>query len=184
MHPEVLMAREKKIDMVILGLLSHEDLTGYDIKKRMDGPISFFWKGSFGNIYPALKELENGGLITRSEASSGGREKITYHITASGKKALTSWLKEEQCINEMRYETLLKLFFGGAAKDKKVTVHNIEVFEEQVKGELAILKEYEKSLKDQLNIDDHVCYYLTVTFGIETYGAYLRWCAKAKKALR
>jgi len=107
-----------------------------------------------------------------------------YAITASGKKALTSWLKEEQCINEMRYETLLKLFFGGAAKDKEVTVHNIEVFEEQVKGELAILKEYEKSLKDQLSIDDHVCYYLTVTFGIETYGAYLRWCAKAKKALR
>ena len=47
------MAKERKIDMVILGLLSHEDLTGYEIKKRMDGAISFFWKGSFGNIYPA-----------------------------------------------------------------------------------------------------------------------------------
>jgi len=33
-----------KIDMVILGLLSHEDLTGYDIKKMIDGAISFFWK--------------------------------------------------------------------------------------------------------------------------------------------
>ena len=178
------MAREKKIDMVILGLLSHEDLTGYDVKKRMDGPISFFWKGSFGNIYPALRDLESSGLITRKNASAGGREKITYHITVSGKKALSSWLQEEQCINEMRYETLLKLFFGGAAKDKEVTVHNIEVFEEQVKGELTILKEYEKSLKDQLDIEDHVCYYLTVTFGIETYEAYLRWCTKAKKALR
>ena len=36
------MAREKKIDMVILGLLNHEELTGYDIKKRIDGAISFF----------------------------------------------------------------------------------------------------------------------------------------------
>ena len=51
------MAKERKIDMVILGLLSHEDLTGYDIKKRIDGAISFFWKGSFGNIYPALKDI-------------------------------------------------------------------------------------------------------------------------------
>ena len=41
------MARERKIDMVILGLLSHENLTGYDIKKRIDGAISFFWKGSY-----------------------------------------------------------------------------------------------------------------------------------------
>ena len=30
------MERERKIDMVILGLLNHEDLTGYDIKKRID----------------------------------------------------------------------------------------------------------------------------------------------------
>ena len=184
MHQEVWMAREKKIDMVILGLLSHEDLTGYDVKKRMDGPISFFWKGSFGNIYPALKDLESGGLITRRDCSSGGREKITYHITASGKKALASWLKEEQCINELRYETLLKLFFGGAVKDKGVTIHNIEVFEEQVRGEMALLKEYEASLKQHLDKEDHLCYYLTVTFGIETYEAYLKWCAKAKKALR
>ena len=110
--------------------------------------------------------------------------RVMIHQACSGKKALANWLKEEQCINEIRYETLLKLFFGGAARNKEVTVHNIEVFEEQVKGELAILKEYEKSLKDQLDIEDHVCYYLTVTFGIETYEAYLRWCNKAKKTLR
>ncbi|MDE6129590.1 MAG: PadR family transcriptional regulator, partial [Lachnospiraceae bacterium] len=51
------MANERKIDMVILGLLSHEPLTGYDIKKRIDGAIRFFWKGSFGSIYPALNTM-------------------------------------------------------------------------------------------------------------------------------
>ena len=61
------MAKERKIDMVILGLLSHEDLTGYDIKKRIDGAISFFWKGSFGNIYPALKDMETQGLIIKNQ---------------------------------------------------------------------------------------------------------------------
>ncbi len=30
------MATEKKLDCVILGLLSHENLTGYEIKKRLD----------------------------------------------------------------------------------------------------------------------------------------------------
>ena len=28
------MAKDRKIDVVILGLLAHEDLTGYDIKNR------------------------------------------------------------------------------------------------------------------------------------------------------
>ena len=59
------MAKDRKIDMVILGLLSHESLTGYDIKKRIDGAIRFFWKGSYGSIYPALAAMETEGLVTR-----------------------------------------------------------------------------------------------------------------------
>lgn len=82
--------------MVILGLPSHEDLTGYDMKKRIDGAISFFWNGSFGNIYPALKIMENQELITKTNTSVGGREKITYHITDSEKDVLKRWLQEEQ----------------------------------------------------------------------------------------
>ena len=41
------MAKDRKIDLVILGLLFHEDLTGYDIKKRIDSGISFFWKSRY-----------------------------------------------------------------------------------------------------------------------------------------
>lgn len=177
------MAREKKIDMVILGLLSHEDLTGYDIKKRMDGAISFFWNGSFGNIYPALKDMESQKLITKENATVGGREKITYHITSDGMKKLCQWLKEDQAINELRYETLLKLFFGGA-EDKKVSIHNIEVFEEQVRKDLEMLKGYARSLEQLLDDEDHLYFYLTATFGIESYEAYLKWCSKAKKMLK
>ena len=177
------MARERKIDMVILGLLSHEDLTGYDIKKRIDGAISFFWKGSFGNIYPALRDMENGGLITKSDTSVGGREKLTYHITDNGKAALKNWLQEEQASNELKYETLLKLFFGGA-DDRSVSIHNIEVFEEQIEKDLKMLKSYRAVLEKALDEEDHMYYYLTASFGVDTYEAYLKWCAKAKRMLR
>lgn len=177
------MAKERKIDMVILGLLSHEDLTGYDIKKRIDGVISFFWKGSYGNIYPALKNMEEQNMITKSDSSVGGRERITYHITDNGRSALGDWLSAEQASNELRYETLLKLFFGGV-QDKKVTLHNIELFEEQIKRDLKILNGYAATLEQELGEEDHVYYYLTASFGIETYEAYLKWCNKAKGMLK
>ncbi len=177
------MAREKRINMVILGLLNHEDMTGYDMKKRIDNSIGFFWNGSFGNIYPALKELEEGSLIKSASASVGGREKIVYHITAQGKKALKEWLKEDQASNELRYESLLKLFFGGGA-DRGTAIHNIEVFEEKVRQDLGVLKMLCKSLEDCLDNDDHLYYYLTASFGVETYEAYLKWCSKAKKMLK
>lgn len=176
------MAREKKIDMVILGLLSHEQLTGYDIKKRIDGAISFFWNGSFGNIYPTLKELEINGFITRKEAPSDGREKISYKITPSGKKVLKNWIKDEQASNELKYETLLKLFFGGVEK-RDITYHNIEVFEDKIRDDLELLRSYAKVLEKDLDNDDHLHYYLTISFGIESYEAYLKWCSKAKKML-
>lgn len=177
------MARERKIDMVILGLLSHENLTGYDIKKRIDGAINFFWKGSFGNIYPALRDMEQTGLLTKKEESEGGREKITYRITDEGKKVLKNWLREEQASNELKYETLLKLFFGGA-DNKKISVHNIEIFEEQIKEDLKVLKSYCKALESAPEDKDHLYFYLTASFGVETYEAYLKWCTKAKRMLQ
>ena len=177
------MAKDRKIDLVILGLLSHEDLTGYDIKKRIDGAIGFFWKGSFGNIYPALSVLEEQGLITKvKNKAQGGRERIPYHITAAGAKALKAWLSEDAATNELKYETLLKLYFGGAA-GHETSIRNIEIFEEDVKRSLSLLHMYKDNLEKALDEEDHIFYYLTVTFGIETYEAYLKWCEKAKKLL-
>ena len=184
MEKVIRMAKDRKIDVVILGLLAHENLTGYDNKKQIDGAISFFWKGSFGSIYPALGDMEKQGLVKRKKADAiGGREKIVYQITAKGKKTLKAWLNDEKAANDLKYETLLKLYFGGT-EDRDVTVRNIEIFEEQVRENLGILKLYKENLEHVLEQEDHIHYYLTVTFGIETYEAYLRWCNKAKKILK
>ncbi len=177
------MAKDRKIDLVILGLLFHDDLTGYDIKKRIDGAISFFWKGSFGSIYPALAGMEKSGLIKkRSAKTKGRREKILYHITDKGTDALKEWLNVEQAANDLKYETILKLYFGGA-EDKDTALKNIVWFEEQVKKDLAVLRIYQENLEKVLDQKDHVYYYLTVSFGIDTYEAYLKWCKRAKKIL-
>ena len=178
------MGKDRKIDMVILGLLSHEDLTGYDIKKQIDEAIGFFWKGSFGSIYPALGEMEKSGQIKKlPDRSSGSREKIKYRITKDGKNALKEWLKEEQSSNDLKYETLLKLYFGGVEKPE-VSIHNIELFEEKIKADLNVLKWYKSNLEKVLDNNEHLHYYLTVTFGIDTYEAYLKWCARSKKLLK
>ena len=178
------MAKDRKIDLVILGLLTHEDLTGYDIKKLIDGGISFFWKGSYGSIYPALNAMEQEGFVQKYKAeNSGKREKILYHITEQGTEMLKAWLRDEQAANDLKYETLLKLYFGGAA-GQEITLENIRHFEEQVKKDLAVLQFYKANLEQALDQKDHIYYYLTITFGIDTYETYLKWCGKAKKMLK
>lgn len=101
---EMIMANEKKIDYVILGILSHENLTGYDIKKRLDSRLKFFWNASYGSIYPTLARLEEMNMIIRDkhDDKQKGRERIVYAITDDGKTYLYEWLKKPVVKDELR----------------------------------------------------------------------------------
>lgn len=177
------MANEKKIDYVILGLLSHEELTGYEIKKRMDTTLKYFWSASYGSIYPALGDLVNRGLATKREDTENKRNKLIYTITDDGRNYLKEWLALPVEKDELRYETLLKLFFGNDQGTEQALLH-IKTFEEKIKKELLNLLGAEQVLKSCLDDDStHKYYLLTVQFGIKTYRAYLEWCKEAKKLL-
>ncbi len=177
------MAAEKKLDCVILGLLSHEELTGYEIKKRMDTALKYFWGASYGSIYPTLSDLVARGLADRREDKENKRNKLIYTITDSGREYLRRWLKTPAERDELRYETLLKLFFGKEQGAEQAKTH-IEAFREKTEKELAYLLKAKQALTDCLDEDDtHRYYLLTVEFGIKAFRAYLEWCEEAGEVL-
>lgn len=177
------MAIEKKLDCVILGLLSHEELTGYEIKKRMDTTLRFFWNASYGSIYPTLSGLVDRGLATKQAGMDNGRNKQIYTITEDGRAYLKAWLNQPVERDELRYETLLKLFFGNEAGAEQ-TMKHIEAFREKTERELPYLLGAQKVLNGCKDEDKaHQYYLLTVEFGIQTYRAYLDWCRQAKEIL-
>lgn len=176
------MANEKKMDQVILGLLNHESLTGYEIKKRIDTMLKYFWSASYGSIYPTLNMLEKNALVTKENTVENGREKIIYTITDSGRQQLKDWLALPVTKDELRYETLLKLFFGSAAGEE-VSIEHIQDFEDKINKELPIIKRSVETLKHIQDEDDHKYYMLTAMFGEKVFEAYLEWCAMAKRLL-
>jgi len=177
------MATEKKIDCVILGLLSHEELTGYEIKKRMDTALKYFWGASYGSIYPALSDLVERGLATKREEAENKRNKIIYTITEEGRSYLRAWIRVPVEKDELRYETLLKLFFGNEG-GALTAISHIETFRKKIEQELPYLLKAEENLRGNVAADDtHKYYLLTVEFGIKTYRAYLEWCKEAKTKL-
>lgn len=177
------MAIEKKIDYVILGLLSHEDLTGYEIKKRMDTSLKYFWGASYGSIYPALSDLVDRGLANKRNDAESKRNKIIYSITKEGRNYLKEWLQIPAERDELRYETLLKLFFGNEG-GKLQAISHINAFQEKIEGELPYLIGAADTLRNNIDVDDtHKYYLLTVEFGMKAYHAYLEWCEEAKKLL-
>ncbi|MDR1158496.1 MAG: PadR family transcriptional regulator [Oscillospiraceae bacterium] len=177
------MANEKKLDCVILGLLSHEDLTGYDIKKRIDTALKYFWRASFGSIYPTLKELVADGLAEKIDTAENDRNKITYRITEQGRQHLKNWLELSVKKDELRYETLLKLFFADVA-NPKTSIRHVENFEARIRADFPYLLSAVKNLEVADSSDKaHIYYLLTARFGVKIYSAYLEWCEEAKQTL-
>jgi PadR family transcriptional regulator AphA len=101
---------------VILGMVSREARSGYEIKAAVDNTTRFFWAASYGQIYPELKRLSDAGLIEGVDASRGDRKRTVYAITADGEAELKDWLRRPPETAEMREEGLLKLFFSGVLK--------------------------------------------------------------------
>lgn len=98
---------------VILGMVSREQRSGYEIKALVDDTTRFFWAASYGQIYPELKRLSEAGLIDGRDEPRGERRRTVYAITADGEDELRDWLRRPPETFEMREEGLLKLFFAG-----------------------------------------------------------------------
>jgi PadR family transcriptional regulator, regulatory protein AphA len=98
---------------VILGMVSREPRSGYEIKALVDETTRFFWAASYGQIYPELRRLSAAGLVEGRDEPRGERRRTVYAITADGEDELRAWLRHPPATFEMREEGLLKLFFAG-----------------------------------------------------------------------
>lgn len=178
------MAKENKTTYIILGLLQHENLSGYDIKKKIDLMISHFWEAGYGQIYPTLKQLEENGEIKKTVVENyKGPERIIYSITESGKNKLIEWLKIPEVNDSVRYEILLKLFFGNAISIEE-NINKINMFKTEHENNLETINQFKMVLQTLIPENkDYLYYYLTVLFGEKIYKAYLDWSKEALEIL-
>jgi PadR family transcriptional regulator, regulatory protein PadR len=82
------------VSLVLLGVLdrSSEDLYGYDIAKRLAGAHEGAPIFKEGTIYPVLRALSAGGLLSsRIVPSYSGPPRRYYRITEEGRAVLAEW---------------------------------------------------------------------------------------------
>jgi DNA-binding PadR family transcriptional regulator len=64
--------------------------TAFQVRRAFATSLSLEWKGSAGSVYPAVKRLEQRGLIAAT-AAQGGRGTRQLSLTDSGEAALMAW---------------------------------------------------------------------------------------------
>lgn len=110
------------IQDVILGLLSKEPHSGYEIKRHFEEHFSFFFDASFGTIYPTLARMEGLKLITKETVRQEGKpDKNMFSITPAGLSQFHAYLKKPAEKEVLRSDFFMHLYFGDMADEETVT---------------------------------------------------------------
>ncbi|MGL1903058.1 MAG: PadR family transcriptional regulator [Fibrobacterales bacterium] len=168
------MAKESRTKYVILGLLANGAETGYDIKCTIEKSISFFWSESYGQIYPALKKLQEIHWVKEAQGESiSKRDKKTYTITPEGLAALDNWIVSKTEMPSHREEVLLKLFLcsrsGSDAAEKILREHQDQFVEKREE-----LLSIEKMLME-MDHPSKELWLATLRFGLTSCEQRVKW---------
>lgn len=165
---------------VLLSLLSREPLSGYDMKKQMDGRINLFYKINNNQLYPTLSKLESGGLIQLEsyEKESYRPARKIYKITDTGIESLKSWIIEPSEPGDWD-EFLLKQYSAWLIKPETMMplIEGIKKeHEEHLEGYTAKVAE----LREQYSplTSDHPIFssIAVVELGIRFERSFIEWC--------
>ena len=88
-------SRLTAFEQVLLGMISLQPSTGYDLKRRFATTPLGVYQPSSGALYPALERLERRGLLA-SEAlpqTQHGRPRRRYELTQDGRQAHLDWVR-------------------------------------------------------------------------------------------
>ncbi|HJQ28255.1 MAG TPA: PadR family transcriptional regulator [Rubrobacter sp.] len=166
----------------ILGLLSREDLSGYDLTQRMKGPVGYFWSARHSQIYPELAKLEDGGYVTHRVIEQKERpDKKVYGITDEGLEALKRWVTQPPMPRPIRDELTLKTYSVWLADPEEATrlFREEELrHEEQLVHYEEIRGWMEREWRDDLARTDspEFASYATLMRGIGYEKEYAEWC--------
>lgn len=127
------------IEHAILGLLSWKPMTGYEMKHIFENSSSLYWSGNNNQIYKALVQLLNEGLVTHVlELQEHLPSKKIYTVTPEGLAALKAWVVSHPEAADMKKSFLVQLAWADLLTDEEL---------------LALLNEYEREVEIQLLVE-------------------------------
>lgn len=176
--------RTKKAELTtteaaVLGLLSHGQRSGYDLKKAVESSVGYFWAPAKSQIYAVLPRLvESGYASVRKVAQDQRPDKSVYRLTRAGRAALKDWIEETPMPPDPgRNPLLIKLFFGEVVAPE-VLVGHIRQRRQEAEELRSVLEEIEARADP-----DHLHSVLTRGWGLEYAKAFIRWAKQAEHDL-
>lgn len=110
----------------ILGLVSREPMTGYDITSEFNNKhLSNFWYAKHSQVYPELARMAEDELLTCQVVIHGEKmEKKLYTITDKGRSQLQKWLLQDDPLEPTPKEVFrLRIYFSDFMSREELKRH-------------------------------------------------------------
>ncbi len=156
-------------------------MSGYALRQAIHDVLGHFWSESFGQIYPALADLEKRGLVRRSGGERTGAS--TFAATPEGVGVLRDLLAEPIQTAPPRNGLLLRLFFGrqlGAETCAALIASAKAEAENRLSAFAAIRAEVTGEVE---TAPDHPYWLVTVAAGEHAARATISWAEEAMETL-
>ena len=82
------------LDIMILKLLSEEDMYGHQIVVELRKVSDEFFSLKTGTVYPLLRTMVSDNMLETFEKEAAGKVRTHYKITPSGQQRLSSGVKK------------------------------------------------------------------------------------------
>ena len=109
----------------ILGLLAVKPWTTHELVQQVDRSLRRWWPRAQSKLYEEPKKLVAHGYATAHDDPVGRRRRTRYTITAKGRRALASWLREPGEGPALEFEQLVKIHFADSGSRADI-VANLE----------------------------------------------------------
>jgi PadR family transcriptional regulator, regulatory protein AphA len=110
----------------ILGLLSLQPWTAYELVAQSKRSLHWFWPRSEAHLYAELKRLVERGHAEAEVVDGRRRQRTRYTITPQGRAALDDWLGTEPAKPSIEVEALLRMILAdlGSVEDLRAALES------------------------------------------------------------
>ncbi|MGW7239582.1 PadR family transcriptional regulator [Streptomyces sp. NPDC054804] len=114
------------LEHAILVSLLEKPGSGYELARRFERSIGYFWTATHQQIYRVLKRMEIDGMLAVREVPQQGRpDKKEYSVADPGREALSQWLHEPIEPESLRHDLAVKIR-GVAFDDPATLIREVE----------------------------------------------------------
>ncbi|MEV0088119.1 PadR family transcriptional regulator [Saccharopolyspora sp. NPDC050642] len=174
------------LEYAILVSLQERAGSGYELARRFDKSIGYFWSASHQQIYRSLKRMVELDWVSCDEVAQDKRpDKKVYRVSESGAAELARWLAEPVDPPAVRNELSVKIR-GASFGDTERVAEEVARHRRGHDERLAVYRAIEERdfPAPQGLSGQQLHQYLVLRGGIRTEESMLAWCDEILAAMR